>query len=406
MCSSELQRENKNLTQIVNTSDKSAITDGKELRPSLKVDNIVEITPLISNNASGMFNTFLREFLTLNGPRIVYKSARINHGGTFRIVFVNNHILEEYIKFFNKNCVKLGSLIKKSVMATIKINGAEPCWDKEERGEFISNNNLHNLNFLKSRNDGSEINVAFAKTDKANAEKLCIEKHLIFLGVYMSVSLIEIDEFTYPHCQHCHRWGHWGSGCEQEERCPTCVDKHTGQCKTDFATCCNCGKKHPAYSKKCMSFKEYKNRHLITVRDTKITTQGSTKDTDVNATLNDKITDISNNMFHIFERKFQELTKNLVDLLTANLSITPDTTVTLTPMSKKRPINKISIKKTSNDAWTKVKRTNIAGNDEDTPLSSGNETNVTSDGERMEAGSSHVSLGCCASRDAQPSGGT
>ena len=363
----------------------------------------MEISPNIQSTSSDLFKCYLKDFLAKKGNRIVYSQARLIRG-IYRIVFAHHDIAEEYVNFFAKNYSETGTLLQKFISSTIKLDGVEPAWDVNEREAFKKKYKLNHINFLKSKADGNEINIAFAKTSKANADILSTQKYISHLGVAINCSFIDTDDMVYPHCQTCHRWGHWGANCQLVMRCPTCNDQHDeGKClriKGD-AICCNCGEKHPAFARKCKFFKEYKNRH-IKPRITNISlinnSQGSS-----NEVSEEKMIDVSNKLFKIFEAKFDKLTRNLIDLLSGKIPEITQPTQQNIPSSNKRSIEKINIKKRGNNEWEKVKKGR--GDDDNSPLPSVHEVDVTPDGRRVEGASSYALMECCSSCDELTSGG-
>ena len=124
-----------------------------------------------------------------------------------------------------------------------------------------------------------------------------------------------------------------------------------------------------------------------------------------NIIIEENLTDISNKIFRIFETKFQILTNNLVSLLTGKVDQQHQQSLGYNQVqSNKRPIDKISVKK-SGEEWSKVIKKG-KGDDDDSPLPSVDEVITTPDGKRAEGESSCADMESCSSGDEQLSGGT
>lgn len=69
----------------------------------------------------------------------------------------------------------------------------------------------------------------------------------------------------YTQCHRCQQYGQVSRNCEQKHKCVKCIEDHRpGECKkdrnVDLAQCVNCNEAHPANSKNCKSFLDYKKK--------------------------------------------------------------------------------------------------------------------------------------------------
>ncbi|KAL7672229.1 hypothetical protein ACOME3_007122 [Neoechinorhynchus agilis] len=64
-----------------------------------------------------------------------------------------------------------------------------------------------------------------------------------------------IYDFNLTICQKCSVWGHTESGCKSSPRCIFCAGSHHKRDRKaqDNPLCANCGKRHPAFARKCKS---------------------------------------------------------------------------------------------------------------------------------------------------------
>ncbi|KAL7671479.1 hypothetical protein ACOME3_006375 [Neoechinorhynchus agilis] len=70
------------------------------------------------------------------------------------------------------------------------------------------------------------------------------------------------DDFIFPRCNLCQKWGHWAQKCPSKKTvCAFCAaDHHSSACPKSSRQCANCGSVgHCAFAKTYPTFKDYIN---------------------------------------------------------------------------------------------------------------------------------------------------
>ncbi len=242
--------------QVRSVTGEATSSAGSLLPPIRKKENMVTVAPKEALTRSEVFHRYVKPLF--GGKASAFHSTRW-FGGTMRLAFHSPDQAEFYVKEASARFGDEASFKFEPIRVSIKIKGLEPSLDPEQIEGFVRLYRISDIRFLANR-AGERIPIAFGRAPLHVAQLLDRQKHGGFAGCGLTFELAQGDDdrWTFPHCQKCHRWGHWIQSCSKPGRCGRCAEEDHGSCGSTVYKCCNCNGSHPAWSRKCPAFLAYK----------------------------------------------------------------------------------------------------------------------------------------------------
>lgn len=157
---------------------------------------------------------------------------------------------------YTENCDKLKTFVLKGFIFMKTEELIQILKDEGISAEKVS--------FLNNSETNPSYLVQFEKASQMDISKLKTQFKVIDLVVVVWQKFNKSKK-KYTQCHRCQQFGHVARNCNQQYRCVKCISDHgPGECtkkrNQDLPQCFNCKEMHPANSRDCKSFLDYKSR--------------------------------------------------------------------------------------------------------------------------------------------------
>ncbi|KAL7673909.1 hypothetical protein ACOME3_000187 [Neoechinorhynchus agilis] len=177
----------------------------------------------------------------------VKRIDRITYFGGILRVYLTDSIWLSNLKDFVKSKLPRDVFSVEEITQRVQFmaNGLQPNLAAEDKVEFEKLFNMKIKFFLNSRRSGTPISIAMVEGSRQKS------------GSHQ-------DDYIFPHCNLCHKWGHWVQHCPNPDspKCVHCAETgHSAQnCPNkSIKRCVNCNGQHSVFYKGCPEFKKYWN---------------------------------------------------------------------------------------------------------------------------------------------------